>query len=542
MPICPISSEAKQGKQRRTTNLENFMESQFRKYFKTHFSLIIKSGFSLGLAISYKQTPLYSSNQNSYFVHGLVNSGLSSLQRDWFSQTIDPFPAFSSLLSIIIQTIGEKGFFFAYIILLSIFSYCVLDIVSKNCGIQEKQNLFLYSALLFLMYSGILSDFLLTTLPKGASVFSPNGLLVSGVAGQYVLGPYFQPSTFGIFLLLSICLFLCNKFYWAVVCIAVAVNFHPGYILSAAILTLSYMSTIYITSKNFSKGLELGIVTFLAVLPCIIYAVTNFSSTTTDIFKSAQNILANYRIPHHAIIRNWLDTNSVFQLLIIVVSIFLVKNSKLFYILLISFFCSVFLTVFQALSQNLSLALLFPWRISVILVPLGSAIILAKIVTLLSFNINKQILKHRSFFKAIVIIITLLFGYYGIKNTIETFRAPRIGLSPSVQFAKNSFQFNHLYLIPPENMFFRLAAEVPVFVDFKSHPYKDSEIIEWHKRIEIANQLYASEGTNTCEQLIKTVDEYTITHIVWPANSEVENCEPILEIFNDDEFRIYKVK
>ena len=49
-------------------------------------------------AASYTLTPLFSSNQNTYFLHGLANGKLGFLANDWMANTTDPFPLFSFLI------------------------------------------------------------------------------------------------------------------------------------------------------------------------------------------------------------------------------------------------------------------------------------------------------------------------------------------------------------------------------------------------------------------------------------------------------------
>ena len=44
----------------------------------------------LVFALSYQQWPLYSSNQNTYFLHGLADGGVGFLELDWLAQTADP--------------------------------------------------------------------------------------------------------------------------------------------------------------------------------------------------------------------------------------------------------------------------------------------------------------------------------------------------------------------------------------------------------------------------------------------------------------------
>ena len=46
--------------------------------------------FSIIFAISFPAEPLYYSNQNTKFLHGLAQAGLGNLGADWTAATVDP--------------------------------------------------------------------------------------------------------------------------------------------------------------------------------------------------------------------------------------------------------------------------------------------------------------------------------------------------------------------------------------------------------------------------------------------------------------------
>src|SRR6476619_137087 len=68
----------------------------------THAPLRTAGLFLLGTAIfatAYCQAPLYYSNQNQYFLHGLAAAGEGQLQADWLANPADPTPIFSALVA-----------------------------------------------------------------------------------------------------------------------------------------------------------------------------------------------------------------------------------------------------------------------------------------------------------------------------------------------------------------------------------------------------------------------------------------------------------
>jgi hypothetical protein len=55
-------------------------------------------GWSLIFRVIYVQSPLYTSNQNVYFLHGLAKAGFGYLNRAWTANTPEAMPVFSWLV------------------------------------------------------------------------------------------------------------------------------------------------------------------------------------------------------------------------------------------------------------------------------------------------------------------------------------------------------------------------------------------------------------------------------------------------------------
>ena len=60
-------------------------------------------------------------------------------------------------------------------------------------------------------------------------------------------------------------------------------------------------------------------------------------------------------------------------------------------------------------------------------------------------------------------------------------------------FVRANLASGQHYLTPPSLREFRLAIGVPQYVTFKSHPYQDVEVLEWQRRLTVAQELYAAE-------------------------------------------------
>ena len=82
-----------------------------------------------------------------------------------------------------------------------------------------------------------------------------------------------------------------------------------------------------------------------------------------------------------------------------------------------------------------------------------------------------------------------------------------------------------LYLIPEDMMRFRLETGARTFVDWKSHPYRDSELLEWYRRIELVKALAKINPERYCDEIHRLVLSEGITHVVSAASNKWRACE-----------------
>jgi len=144
--------------------------------------------------------------------------------------------------------------------------------------------------------------------------------------------------------------------------------------------------------------------------------------------------------------------------------------------------------------------------------------------------------------QAAILAVIIILGFVGVRRTIALLNTPRAGLTASSRFVASTFQRGSLYLIPPDIDEFRLAARVPIWIDYKSIPYKDTELVEWFNRVEIATDFYASSGDKACSILKSTSDLYGITHVVRGSDSPIDNCGAVQKLYIDADFAIYEVQ
>src|SRR5262249_22457308 len=130
------------------------------------------------------------------------------------------------------------------------------------------------------------------------------------------------------------------------------------------------------------QALALGAFTLLLVLPAVAYVALTFGPTSAETFAEAQAILVNVRIPHHALPRLWMDPIAGLQIAWGCLGLVLVYKTRLFWVLAVPALGWMVLTLLQIATGGHTLALLFPWRVSSVLVPVATAIVLARLVAL----------------------------------------------------------------------------------------------------------------------------------------------------------------
>jgi hypothetical protein len=85
---------------------------------------------------------------------------------------------------------------------------------------------------------------------------------------------------------------------------------------------------------------------------------------------------------------------------------------------------------------------------------------------------------------------------------------------------------------------FRLSTGAPIYVDFKSIPYQDAEVLEWRRRLIWTKELYAL--THWTDAQLAELARARITHVVVPGNRPVPSARLQIE-FKDAAYQLYRV-
>lgn len=483
-------------------------------------------------AMTYAQAPLFSENQNTKFLHGAADAGFGFLRADWTAATMDPFPVFSLLIRLIYLLTPIQIVYGIFIALAALYAHSLIGICRRIFKTQLDTNqdaAYLLWSLLFLTHNSYLATH-----------------FVDGFAFQYLLGHYLQPCVAGVFILVSIKTYLDNRTSRAISLLLIPMLIHPGaYALSAFLLAVCY--AFLPSGQGSEKSVRLALLIFiLSGLVLLVYYWFRFELHQTRESVQAIDLLSRERIPHHTQVDKWLDGKSVIKMVVIVLAgliVFRIRDGIRAPFFVMTGFVVLSTAALHA-SPNDTAAFATPWRVSVILVPLSTMILATK----LSLAASPVLLGHARRKIILTVLVFLGIGYAawsGVAETYFRYQHYRMAFSmPMMNFVRANANPGQLYLLPPRlpNLErFRLETGVPILANWKTHPYRADEVLEWRQRIADADNFYnALTPSSSIRLAFELARKYGITHIVLYEGFMLKDAD--MELVHDDEhYRVYRI-
>ena len=507
-------------------------------------------------AVAHTQSPLYFSNQNQYLLHGAALGGHGHLAHDWLATTRDPTPLFSALVAITYATVGPWLLQPAYFAILMGYFLAARWLVAAVPGFPDARPARIaFAALFTAAHAAIL---------RWGSVQLTGGdypwLLQAGLAAQYLLGPGIQPSAFGVLLLVAVAAFAHGRVVLASALTALACWFHSTYMLPAGLLVFGFVLELIRAREN--RAALLAAATALAVVaPVIALTVWRFAPFDSSSDRALE-ILARTRIPHHCVASRWFDELAALQLVWIAVGLLLVRRTPFGRALTVAALGGAALTAVQLATGSDELALAFPWRISVLLVPIATAVIAAQLLAWKPPGTHCERVALAALFALVVggVVETALGLGYQMVDESEIYahiratatpddvyllpvRFPAVGTgrgAVSNTFAPPPRAKEGTNQIPVDLQRFRLATGARIYVDFKSVPYAATEVEEWYRRMQFASELTA-KGTWNAPGRHAELKDRGITHVVSPRARPIA-ASYLQEEYSDDAYIVYRVK
>ena len=509
-------------------------------------------------AAAHTQSPLYYSNQNQYFLHGLAQAGYGDLSSDWLANTREPTPLFSAVVEITHRTVGAWGFQAIYFgLLMTYFLSLWSAVAALPFAPRTTAGRLAFAAGLISIHSAIMRVLSVQLLGVDYPWY-----FHAGVANQYVLGTGLQPSAFGVFLLTALAAAVRGRPLLAASLCAMTCAWHSTYLLPAGLIVLGLLVGLA-RERRWQTAIATGSIALIGVLPVLVYNAIVFAPTSSESFDESQRLLAWVRIPHHADVNRWFDWVAGVQLSWASIGLVLFRRTRLSLPLAVAVGGALGLTLVQIITADASLALAFPWRLSAVLVPLATAAVLA-------FLANRVEQWNQPLIVSLLASGTIAIALVGA--VVVTVRQDGYQESHAedklLAFVASTHRPGELYLLPTgfpkpptkrgtgANTFvpvkqspnpttfelarFRLKTGAATFVDFKSVPYQDGEVLEWHRRVSVVADWYAVADWDESGIADRVVAE-GVTHVVVPGTLKVKSIR-FEATSADPAYRVYRVR
>jgi hypothetical protein len=514
-----------------------------RNLKKWTIKLIVLSAICLFFSASFTYKPLYTSNQNCYFLPGYYNAG-QGLANDWIAKnratTMSAAPIFHKITYLTYRYLHPNFFYLFATFFYAIYILCLIEIPFKFLNINKSKFLYyLCATVLILVHNTPLNNYI----EKFSPILKPD-LLYKGVATFYMLNNYFQPSTCNVLFLLSILFFLNKRYVYAVVIITLIVSIHPAVMSLGLSLGLSYIFIIYLEKKDWQYCLKLSVMAGLLVLPISIYSFIAMIPPSKEIYNQVLNIHCLYRASHHHDYRVWLDIGVFIKTGLIVVCLFFIRKSRFVFVVLIPFIFAFIGVLIYIITGNITISFLMPWRVSILIVPLSSAIL---IVGCLYYLLTKKILSDR--YKHVLVfiasILLVIGSYYGITDTLKNLKQSisKNSIKYIMQKIRDDRSKGMCFLVPVKLQEFRLYTNTAVFIDYKTPANDYLGFLEWYERLKLSESFYDSKDLVEALRSLKLIQKKSlITHVLVPRDHPVLKSDLLIPKYTNDKYGAYKIR
>ena len=488
----------------------------YKKIFNNKKTLIIILSFLFALSV---QKNFLFQGSDVLLINSIKSLNFEKLSSDWVSTYTDHIPVYTYFNYLLINLFSINIINLILISILVLCSYSLFYINNYFYNKLNSENIFLWFAFFLFIF-------------HEKSFFS-------GVAGQSILSHVYAPSIYGVLMFSSFAFFLYNRYFLSIFILVLAVYFHPTYLIHSFFLFIGY---IFYLIKN-TKTKQLLIYSFfyaILIFPVVAYIYLNFLVDDKLVSVMAREILVYKRIPHHANINVWLSSKDFQSLAIIIFALYLIRsNKKIFIPLSVVFGFSFSLSIIQYFIASNSLALAFPWRSSVFLMPLSSLLIFTYFLQ----SSNNYHARYKYYYMLTFLIVASIFFIKSnlyLNDDNKNFKKKE----PLYIYLKGKNKEIDKLLLPLNINDIRLNTGIPIFVSWKYHPFKNSEILDWDKRINLNKTFYSTTNFRNKIKTLETINILdAISHFVIFKESDNNNFREICnKYFNYKKYFIYDYK
>ena len=169
--------------------------------------------------------------------------------------------------------------------------------------------------------------------------------------------------------------------------------------------------------------------------------------------------------------------------------------------------------------------------------PLGLAVLIGQAVaTALGYGSEATRL-HKALGAALAVLVVAV-TVLGVIDKLERYRP---GAEPAhIAYMRATGDAETLYLTSPHDMNIRLQSGLPQLISWKTHPYKDVEVLEWYRRYQLAERVFRGAAID-CTVLAEAIEGYGVTHLLIDDPVRAATCGEATPIFEGETARIYRL-
>lgn len=495
-------------------------------------SIIMVGVMAVAFALAYTIQPLFYSNQNTYLAHAVAAVPGSRLGSDWFIGTADALPVFSALLAVLLM-IGDWSVYLATLAVFAVYFVALYLVAHRASGMPKDHSAaWALAAALVVVH---------TPFMEGLGARN----LTQGVAEQLVLGPAIQPSVSGVLMIVAIALFQRDRLRMAAVTLGLTPLLHGTYLASVCILAAGFaLSLLREPRRSPGVVLQAGALFVFLLVAATGVAARVLQADTPGLIEQARNILVDFRIPHHAEPAVWLRTLQVPVAVVLVAGAAIAsRDQRTRHLLAASLAMIVVLTIAAMMLDSDVLKLLFPWRLSTVLVPVSAA----TLIGFSGYHLTSWLMSRWQplgrLIPPLAALTAAACAVGGVLVTADRFsRGADTDERRVAALVRDQGLPGAIYLVDPDWSAFRLASAAAIVVDMKSNPYAPGDVVEWWSRVQTLNGLYDGPD-GRCADWTTTMARYGATAVVSPLG-RLDGCPglcAVAEVGNQEIHRLCSV-
>jgi hypothetical protein len=457
---------------------------------------------SVAVAAAHGMQAGWVSNQNTYLLAAADRAGTIDVGADLLISSGDPVPAFTALAAPVVRLAGGPlGIDLLWLPIATAFFAALCWIAGPRVW-RRPTSLLLWTAAMSIIVSPTVRGLAERVVDRlGVDLPLPSNA-IEGLAFQYALGPYVQPSIGAVLAVCGVALAVrARQLVVGYVLVASSVLLHPSFLAASLLLLVALVATELWSSSSWRAGVRdlvpAGAAATVALIAALALNRDALDAVRGPLADAASSILATERVPNHASPGRWLGLTAIALAVVVAVAATSGlrgprdEDRRLGRFMVASGALVVLSTAVVMASGSDRLALTFPWRASVVIVPLASAFVLGQLAGWAGRLVDGRTVPRRAVVVGASFVILTMVAL-GLAETAASFQE-RPADGPLVELVRQ-VDPSGVGIVPTDLEDLRLSAGVPLYADWNSHPVEPAAVLEWWDRIQAVDRAMGSSS------------------------------------------------